>query len=64
MDKHHHESQADEHGDEHHFKEYSPKELQSIKIQGAVCIIGGIALHFVLGTFYLWGGISNILLLI
>ncbi|CAD8092769.1 unnamed protein product [Paramecium sonneborni] len=58
LDKHHHESQADEHGDEHHFKEYSAKELRSIKIQGIVCLLGGIALHFVLGTFYLWGGIS------
>lgn len=24
-----------------------------------MCLLGGIALHFVLGTFYLWGGISN-----
>lgn len=25
-----------------------------------MCLIGGIAIHFVLGTFYLWGGISII----
>ncbi|CAK69197.1 unnamed protein product (macronuclear) [Paramecium tetraurelia] len=55
---HHHESQADDHGDEHHLREYTSKELRSIKIQGVICLIGGIALHFVLGTFYLWGGIS------
>lgn len=51
--------------DEHHddqdqqFKQYNATELRAIKIQGYLTLIGGVALHFVLGTFYLWGGISN-----
>ncbi|CAD8089028.1 unnamed protein product [Paramecium sonneborni] len=58
LDKNQNESQVDEPGDEHQFKVYSAKELKSIKLQGLICLFGGVALHFVLGTFYLWGGIS------
>jgi hypothetical protein len=35
-----------------------------LDIQGYLTIAGGICLHLVLGGFYLWGGISNILRLL
>ncbi|KAM3141824.1 hypothetical protein pb186bvf_006146 [Paramecium bursaria] len=39
-------------------KFYSPEELRAIKIRGILCLAGGCAIHLVLGTFYLFGGIS------
>ena len=50
----------DSHHDDHdeHLKEYSPKEIHSIHVRGILCMVGGCSIHIVLGTFYLWGGIS------
>lgn len=54
-EKHH-----DDH-DEHdpNLKEFSNVQMKSIVLRGWICLFGGVCMHLVLGTFYLWGGISS-----
>jgi hypothetical protein len=38
---------------------YTDEEMRNIMIQGIKSMIGGLLLHIELGTFYVWGSISN-----
>ena len=38
---------------------YSEEEMKAFTIRGIISLIGGLLLHLELGTFYVWGSISN-----
>jgi hypothetical protein len=60
---HQHDHEHDQEHDHEHDPNllvYSAAKLKQIKIRGVISVIGGILLHLVLGTFYVWGTISNL----
>ncbi len=55
----------DDHHDDHHdlgkmHHSLTPEKRKELEHEGYRVIAGGVFLHFVLGTFYLWGGICNL----
>jgi hypothetical protein len=39
---------------------YTEEEMKNFTRRGIISLIGGVILHVELGTFYVWGSISNI----
>lgn len=55
-----HAPESDQHLDhDPHLVQYTPEQLQSIRLQGILVIAGGITFHLMLGCFYCWGTISK-----
>jgi len=38
---------------------YTEEEMKNFTKRGIISLIGGVILHLELGTFYVWGSISN-----
>lgn len=38
---------------------YTEEEMKNFTRRGIISLIGGVILHLELGTFYVWGSISN-----
>ena len=57
-DHHSNDNHIDDHPTQIHGDHLTPAQEKKFRLEGWRVIIGGVFIHLVLGTFYLWGSIS------